>query len=202
MVGDPSIQMKSQESTIKSRASSFLIAALVVLAILFIIPTSTSASPVAIWPYVQKEATEAGLDPHFVYAIAFAESTLDPFADSGRARGVMQLKEIAWKTVTDIPYAYAWDWQTNIKVGIAYLNYCKNILLKNNRFSYPILAASYRYGPTYMKKIGYNMSKVKKSTNKVYKQILSGKRGYIEGVVYPTFVTANYYRPNPGISYR
>jgi soluble lytic murein transglycosylase-like protein len=78
---------------------------------------SLEASPIAIWPFTKEQATEAGLDPHFVYSIAFAESTLDPFADSGKARGVMQLKKIAWNTVTDIPYAYAWDWQTNIKVG-------------------------------------------------------------------------------------
>ena len=194
---------QKQENQVRSRINSFFIALVVVVAILFFIPTKAEASPVAIWPYVQKEATQAGLDPHFVYAIAFAESTLDPFADSGRARGVMQLKEIAWKTVTDIPYAYAWDWQTNIRVGIAYLNHCKTILIKKNRFSYPMLAATYRYGPTYMKNKGYNMSKVQKSTNKVYQQILSGKRGYIEGVVYPTFVTANYrVKRDENISFR
>ena len=196
--------MKSQtnKQLLKSRINSFLIAAVVVVAILFFIPTRADASPIAIWPYIQKEATQAGLDPHFVYAIAFAERTLDPFADSGKARGVMQLKKIAWKTVTDIPYAYAWDWQTNIKVGIAYLNHCKTILVKNNRFSYPMLAATYRYGPTYMKNMGYNLGNIKKSKNKVYQQILSGKRGYIEGVVYPTFVTANYTNTNQEFLYR
>jgi len=153
---------------------------------------SLEASPIAIWPFTKEHATEAGLDPHFVYSIAFAESTLDPFADSGKARGVMQLKKIAWNTVTDIPYAYAWDWQTNIKVGIAYLNFCKQILIKEKRFSYPLLAASYRYGPTHLKKINYDIRKIDKPSNKIYQQLLAGKIRSIKGVVYPRFYSANW----------
>ena len=170
---------------------SLAIAFVITAVLLFALQPEAEGSPVAIWPYVEKEAQEAGLDPHFVYAIAFAESSLDPFADSGRARGVMQLKKVAWQTVTELPYAYAWDWQTNIKVGIAYLNFCKQILIKDRTFSYPMLAAAYRYGPTAVKNKGYNLANIDRPSNKIYRQILSGKTGYIQGVQYP-ILTASY----------
>lgn len=127
-----------------------------------------------VWAYVQEQAPQRELNPEFVYALAWAESSLNARARSSVARGIMQLTKPAWKEVSEESYRHAWDWRTNIRVGIDYLAFCRDYLIKNNSFSYPLLAASYRYGPYYVKNKNFNLRQIKKPKNGIYRQIFNG----------------------------
>jgi hypothetical protein len=132
------------------------------------------ATPETVWRYIQQEAPKVGLDPYFVYAIVMAESTLNAGASSGYARGIMQLSEGAWQTVSDESYRQAWNWKKNIDAGIAYLVHCRTLLRRSGHDSYPLLAASYRYGPNHVRRAGFNLSRINKPTNRIYQQLFAG----------------------------
>lgn len=131
--------------------------------------------PDRVWAYLQEEAPAHGLDPAFAFAIVFAESSFDAHADSGYARGLMQLSKGAWETVSDRSYGRAWDWQDNLDAGLAYLAYLRGFLYDHNAFSYPLLAASYRWGPFAVKERGFDMNRVQPAKNTVYKQLFAGE---------------------------
>lgn len=131
-------------------------------------------APEAVWSYVQNISHQEGLDPEFVYALAWAESSLDPKARSSVARGMMQLTKTAWREVSDESYRHAWDWKTNIRVGVDYLVFCRDFLKRHDAFSYPLLAASYRYGPYYVQKRGFDLSQIRVPKNKIYQRIFDG----------------------------
>lgn len=134
----------------------------------------SQVAPEVVWSFVQEQATQRNLDPEFVYAIAWAESSLQSRARSSVARGMMQLTRPAWQEVTDESYRKAWDWQTNIQVGIDYLAFCRDFLHRHDRFSYPLLAASYRYGPYYVQQRGFDLERVRAPKNKIYRAIFAG----------------------------
>lgn len=127
-----------------------------------------------VWALIQELAPQRNLDPEFVYALAWAESSLKANARSSIARGMMQLTKPAWEQVTDESYQQAWDWRTNVRVGIDYLAYCRDYLKHNDSFSYPLLAASYRYGPYHVKKKKFNIRALKKPKNEIYRRIFAG----------------------------
>jgi len=127
-----------------------------------------------VWSYVRKNAAEHGLDPGFVYAVAFAESSFNAYADSGQARGITQMGPDAWKTVTDISYDRAWNWRTNLTMAMRYLAHCRESLVAAERFNYPLLAASYRYGPGAVKRAGYRIDRLPPPKNKIYQALFSG----------------------------
>ena len=131
-------------------------------------------NPEEVWEFVQHVAAHEGLDPGFVYAIIHAESSLNPRAKSNVARGMMQLTRGAWETVSDEPYRRAWNWRTNIEVGIAYLAYCRNRLQRADQFSYAMLAAAYRYGPNHVRNRGYDFSQINQPRNRIYIELFSG----------------------------
>lgn len=131
-------------------------------------------SPDEVWRYVQEVSVQKDLDPEFVYALAWAESSLNAKARSSVARGMMQLSKLAWREVSDESYRHAWDWKTNIRVGVDYLVFCRDFLMRHDSFSYPLLAASYRYGPYYVKNQSFNLSQVKPPKNEIYKLIFEG----------------------------
>ena len=131
-------------------------------------------SPQEVWAYVQEQAPQQDLDPEFVYALAWAESSLNARARSSVARGIMQLTKPAWREVSDESYRHAWDWRTNIRVGIDYLAFCREYLIKHDSFTYPLLAASYRYGPYYVKDKNFNILQVKEPKNEIYRRIFEG----------------------------
>ena len=148
-------------------------------AIAFLFTSSPSKTPKQIQPqevyaFIVEQVKPTGIDPQFIYALAWAESSLNERAKSSVARGIMQLTRSAWKEVTDESYSQAWDWQTNVRVGIEYIVFCRDFLKQHDAFSYQLLAASYRYGPYYVKKKGFNLSKIKKPKNKIYKLIFAG----------------------------
>jgi hypothetical protein len=93
-----------------------------------------------VWSKIKHEAPLKGLNPTFVYAICHAESSLNANAESSVARGMMQLTEAAWQDATNLHYRQAFEWETNVEVGILYLLKLKGILERNDLFSYPRLA--------------------------------------------------------------
>lgn len=131
-------------------------------------------SPDEVWAYVEETAAQKELDAEFVYALAWAESSLNAKARSSVARGMMQLTKPAWREVSDESYRHAWDWKTNVRVGIDYLDFCRAYLKRHDAFSYPLLAASYRYGPYYVKDKGFDLGKIRQPKNEIYKRIFDG----------------------------
>lgn len=127
-----------------------------------------------VWTYVQEQAPQRDLDPEFVYALAWAESSLNARARSSVARGIMQLTKAAWSEVSDESYRQAWDWRTNIRVGIDYMAFCRDYLKKHDSFSYPLLAAAYRYGPYYVEGKNFNLGQIKQPKNEIYRRIFDG----------------------------
>lgn len=138
-------------------------------------------SPQAVWDYIHEVAPQQGIDPEFVYALAWAESSLDARARSSDARGMMQLTRPAWREVSDSSYRFAWDWKTNIRVAVDYLAFCKEFLQQHDSFSYPLLGASYRYGLYYVKKNNFDLGQLKQPENEIYKRIFRGVIRPVEG---------------------
>lgn len=127
-----------------------------------------------IWKEVQKVAPRYDLDPLFVYSIIFAESSFNTRAETHVAKGLMQLTEIAWMSVSDRSYREAFDWKANIEVGCAYLKWCKDDLVRRGRFSYPMLAAAYHYGPSRVRNQNFNLAGFGQHANLTYRRIFGG----------------------------
>ncbi|MGF1530958.1 MAG: lytic transglycosylase domain-containing protein [Puniceicoccaceae bacterium] len=125
-----------------------------------------------VWRAVQKEAAAANLDPGFVYAVVWAESSLNAHADSGVARGLMQLTKPAWEMVTTRRYDDAYQWRSNLKAGVAYLALNRDFLVKHQQFTYANLAAAYRYGRNRLQKEAFDLSRLPEPTNQIYRSLL------------------------------
>jgi len=157
-------------------------ASALVFGFFFWIARSLEATPVlgpesrgAIWEEIRRASRHAGLDPGFVYAICRAESGLNPKASNqGKANGLMQLQRSAWDEVSKRPYSEVFDPAANIEVGVAYLAHLKAFLEKNEAFSYPNLAASYRYGPYALKRVDFDLDRLPRPANHVYQQLFAG----------------------------
>lgn len=137
-------------------------------------PPREQVLPEDVWPVIYELSTQADLDPEFVYALAWAESGLNAKARSSVARGMMQITRPAWNQVTDESYRLAWEWRTSIRVGIDYLVFCREYLKSHDSFSYPLLAASYRYGPYHVQDKEFEIQQLKTPKNKIYKRIFEG----------------------------
>lgn len=124
--------------------------------------------------YIGQAAQHQGINPAFATAIVMAESNFDPAADTGYARGLMQMSHVAWKTVEDRSWNNAYDWRDNIDAGTAYLALLKEELSQQGHFSYPLLAASYRYGINRVRRANYNLSRLPAPRNKIYQQLFAG----------------------------
>jgi hypothetical protein len=131
-------------------------------------------SPEEVWAFIEEIAPQSDIDPEFVYAIAWAESSLDAKARSSVARGMMQITRPAWRDVTDESYRHAWDWRTNVRVGISYLAHCRAYLVRHGEFTYPLLAASYRYGPSHVRRNDFLISELDVPANDIYRMIFNG----------------------------
>ena len=128
-----------------------------------------------VWSKIKTEGSKHGLTPSFIYAICHAESSLNANAESSVARGMMQLTEAAWQDVTKLHYRQAFEWETNVEVGILYLARLKGMLESVDLFSYPRLAASYRYGYGALRKEKFMVSRMKTPVNRIYRKLFAGE---------------------------
>ena len=128
-----------------------------------------------VWLKIKELGPVHRLDPAFIYAICHAESSLNANAKSSVARGMMQLTEAAWQDVTQLHYRQAFEWETNVEVGILYLSRLKGMLESVNLFSYPRLAASYRYGYGALRKEKFMVSRMKTPVNRIYRKLFAGE---------------------------
>lgn len=137
-------------------------------------------SEVEVWKKISREAPRHGLEPTFVYAICHAESSLDSNAESSVAKGMMQLTEAAWSDVTKLHYRQALEWETNVEVGMLYLQRLKEMLESQSLFSYSRLAASYRYGYGALRKEKFMVSRLKTPINRIYRKLFAGNLKPVE----------------------
>jgi soluble lytic murein transglycosylase-like protein len=158
------------------RQLAYLVAGLV--AVYWLLPwfVPYPVKPEKVWQLITQESPRYGLDPGFVYAIACAESSLNGLAVTWRARGIMQLTRPAWKQVNPSGYWRAWLWQDNLRCGMAYLGYCKQFLEYRDQFSYPLLAACYRYGTGAVEKARFNIDALGRPAHPIYRQLFAGNK--------------------------
>jgi hypothetical protein len=71
---------------------------------------------------ITKEAEKAQLPPEIVLSIAKAESSCNPKAVGGGARGLFQFEEATWLRYGTGPFSNAFDPHLNIKAAIKYLS--------------------------------------------------------------------------------
>lgn len=122
-----------------------------------------------------KLGEENNLDADFIFAIAMAESSLNSKANSGYARGMMQMSFNAWRDTTRLPYDLAYDWRLNLKVATRYLAFLRDQLAENGKFSYPRLAAAYRYGIGALQEADYSVSAMPQPANDIYEILFAGQ---------------------------
>jgi len=129
-----------------------------------------------VWAFISQEANLHEINPYFVYAMAMAESSLDPLAETHHARGMMQISRAAWQEVApEIPYREAWNWKTNVQVSLRYLAFCRDFLNdRRGSWSYPLLAACYRYGPYRVQAEAFDLNRLPKPKNLIYQQLFRG----------------------------
>ena len=137
-------------------------------------PNANFIDEEVVWGKIKSEAPQLGLDPSFVFAICHAESSLNANAESSIAKGMMQLTEAAWSDVTKLHYRTAFQWETNIEVGMLYLKRLKGMLESVDLFSYPRLAASYRYGYSALRREQFMVSRMKTPVNRIYRKLFAG----------------------------
>jgi len=128
-----------------------------------------------IWQAIQPHAARYRLEPAFIYALVAAESNFDPRARNGEARGLMQLKPAAWRTVSGAPYEpTVWDWRANLAAGVDYLAFTRSYLHGKDRFSYPRLLAAYHYGLDYLEDRRFDLEGLPVPDNEIYRQLWRG----------------------------
>lgn len=129
----------------------------------------------AIWAAIQPMAAQRGLDPLFVYALVKSESNLDPRAQNGEARGLMQLKPGAWRKVSRLPYETdVWVWRANLEVGMDSLASMRMALARKGVLSFPMLWASYHYGLDFTSEHGFDMSRIPRPSDPISYRLWSG----------------------------
>ena len=141
-------------------------------------PVENAAPPPTrgeIWAAIQPLATRYQMEPAFIYALVAAESNFDPRARNGEARGLLQIKPRAWRTVSSAPYEPAvWDWRLNLETGIDYLAYSRSYLHRKTTFSYPLLLAAFHYGLDYVEDRDFSVRGIAIPPNLIYRQLWAG----------------------------
>lgn len=136
-----------------------------------------------VWAEAQVQAARYRLEPAFVYALVAAESNFQAAARNGEARGLLQVKPAAWRTVSSAPYEpTVWDWRENLRVGVEYLAWCRHTLHEKGKFSYPALLAAFHYGLDHMQRRGFDPRDVAVPDNPVYRELW---RGNLQPVIPP-----------------
>ena len=140
-------------------------------------PVSLPPSRAEIWAAIQPLAARYRMEPAFIYALVAAESNFNPRARNGDARGLLQIKPLAWRTVSAAPYEpTVWDWRANLAAGIDYLAFSRSYLHKQRgvTFSYPLLLASFHYGLDYMEDRRFDVRRVPVPDNVIYRELWRG----------------------------
>lgn len=130
-----------------------------------------------IWKAIQPLAARYRLEPSLIYALVAAESNFDPRARNGEARGLLQIKPAAWRTVSTAPYeTMVWDWRANLAAGIDYLAYARSYLHQQRdvTFSYPLLLASFHYGLDHVEQRRFDVRRVAVPDNVIYRELWRG----------------------------
>lgn len=128
-----------------------------------------------IWAAIQPQARRYEIDAAFIYALVAAESNFQPDARHGDARGLLQLKPAAWRTVSATPYEPGvWDWRANLEAGIDYLAYSRSYLHRKTTFSYPKLLAAFHYGLDYVEARNFDPARVAIPDNEIYRELWRG----------------------------
>lgn len=128
-----------------------------------------------IWAAIQPMASRYRMEPAFIYALVAAESNFNPAARNGAARGLLQIKPAAWRTVSLVPYEPAvWNWRRNLEAGVDYLAYSRAYLYRKTTFSYPLLLAAFHYGLEYVEERDFNVGRIPVPDSPIYRQLWSG----------------------------
>ena len=128
-----------------------------------------------IWAAIQPLAQRYRMEPAFVYALVAAESNFVPSARNGAARGLLQIKPVAWRAVSPEPYEpTVWHWRSNLQVGVDYLAYSRAYLHRKTTFSYPLLLAAFHYGLEYVEERDFRMDRIPIPDNRIYRELWSG----------------------------
>ena len=129
----------------------------------------------AVWAAIQPHAVRYRMEPAFIYALVAAESNFGPKARNGEARGLLQLKPLAWRQVNPGPYEPAvWNWRKNLEAGVDYLAWCRNYLHQRRKFSYPLLLASFHYGIDYVEQREFDLGRIDVPDNAIYHELWRG----------------------------
>ncbi len=136
---------------------------------------SDPATRETVWTAIQPLAARYRMDPAFIYALVAAESDFDPQARNGEARGLMQIKPGAWRTVSRESYEpNVWAWRKNLTAGVDYLAWCRSYLHRKQKFSYPLLLASFHYGIDYVEARDYNLRRLDTPDSPIYRELWRG----------------------------
>ncbi len=128
-----------------------------------------------IWVAIQPLAARYRLEPAFIYALVAAESNFDPRARNGDARGLLQIKPGAWRTVNRSPYEPAvWSWRENLATGVDYLAWCRSYLHQKGKFSEPLLLASFHYGLDAVEARDFDLDRFEPPGNPIYRELWRG----------------------------
>ncbi|MDB6169734.1 MAG: Lytic transglycosylase catalytic [Verrucomicrobia bacterium] len=128
-----------------------------------------------IWSAIRPLAQRYRLAPGFIYALVAAESNFNPAAQNGEARGLLQIKPRAWRTVSKKPYEpEVWNWRTNLEVGVDYLAYSRAYLHRRDRFSYPLLLAAFHYGLDFVEAEDFSINGIDPPDNAIYRELWRG----------------------------
>ena len=136
---------------------------------------SDPATREAVWQAIQPLAERYRIEPAFIYALVAAESNFDPRARHGEARGLLQLKPGAWRAVSSAPYEpTVWEWRRNLACGVDYLAWCRNTLHQRQKFSYPLLLATFHYGLDYVQERDFNLHRLDSPESAIYREMWNG----------------------------
>jgi soluble lytic murein transglycosylase-like protein len=141
-------------------------------------PAKASPDPAtreAVWIAIQPLAARYRIEPGFIYALVAAESDFAPQARNGEARGLLQLKRAAWRTVSREAYEpTVWDWRKNLEIGVDYLAWCRSELRRKGKFSDPLLLASFHFGVDFVEQRDFDLARIGRPEGDLYRELWRG----------------------------
>jgi len=143
--------------------------------------------PVKYGDYIQNQGLKLDnksevMDRNFLEKIITVESRWNPNAKSkSNARGLMQIKKVAWKQVEkDLDYTkHVYNPEINLEVGVNYLLWLEDVLEKKHpkwsklsqESKKELISASFNGGPTELKRKKYQITEMPYETRNYVKKI-------------------------------